>query len=138
VVVRVAGSGSRGIGLGALAALDVAGRAVLLHTGWDRHWGTPAYGDPAPFLTGDGARWLVEQGARLVGIDSVNIDDHSPAAGGERPAHTQLLAADIPVVEHLTGLEQLPVTGARFFATPPRVAGFTTFPVRAFAIVPAE
>jgi arylformamidase len=137
VVVRVTGSASRGIGVGALAALDVAGCAVLLHTGWDRHWGTPVYGDPAPYLTGDGAAWLVEHGARLVGIDSVNVDDHSPDAKGERPAHTQLLAAGIPVVEHLTGLEQLPVTGARFTAAPPRVAAFTTFPVRAFAVVPA-
>ena len=86
VVVRVTGSGSRGIGAGALAALDVTGCAVLLHTGWDRFFGTPAYSDPAPYLTAEGARWLVDHGARLVGIDSINIDD--PVEGGERPAHS--------------------------------------------------
>jgi arylformamidase len=134
VVVRVTGSGSRGIGAGALAALDVTGCAVLLHTGWDRFFGTPTYSDPAPYLTAEGASWLVDHGARLVGIDSINIDD--PVEGGERPAHSTLLAAGIPVVEHLSGLEQLPPTGARFTAVPPPIAGFTSFPVRAFAVVP--
>ena len=134
VVVRMTGSGSRGIGVGALAALDVTGCAVLLHTGWDRFFGAPAYSDPAPYLTAEGASWLVDHGARLVGIDSINIDD--PVEGGERPAHSTLLAVGIPVVEHLSGLEQLPPTGARFTAVPPPIAGFTTFPVRAFAVVP--
>jgi arylformamidase len=133
VVVRLADSGRRAIDVGALAALAVAGQAVLLHTGWDRHWGTGRYGQDAPYLTGAGARWLADQGVRLVGIDSVNIDD---AADGERPAHSLLLAAGIPVVEHLCGLDQVPATGARFTATPPRLRGFGTFPVRAFASVP--
>ena len=141
VVVRTAGSGVRGVDVGALAALDVAGRAVLLHTGGDAGWGTPGYGEDAPYLTGDGAAWLVEHGARLVGIDAVNIDDVAGASTGtgprERPAHTLLLAAGIPVVEHLTGLGEVPPTGARFTAAPPRVAGFGTFPVRAYAVVPA-
>ena len=117
----------------ALSGLDVSGRAVLLHTGGDRDWGTAAYADEAPYLTEAGARWLVDAGARLVGIDAVTIDDAS--AGGERPAHSVLLAAGIPVVEHLTGLGQLPPSGARFTAAPPRVSGFGTFPVRAFAAV---
>jgi len=69
-----------------------------------------------------------------VGIDSINIDD--PVEGGERPAHSTLLAAGIPIVEHLTGLEQLPPAGARFTAVPPPIAGFSAFPVRAFAMVP--
>lgn len=134
VVVRVTGSQERAIDVGHLAAFAVRGAAVLLHTGWDAHWGTPAYGGPAPYLSGAAARWLVDEGAALVGIDSVNID---ATDGDERPAHSTLLAARIPVVEHLTGLEQLPVTGARFSAAPPRVEGFGTFPVRAFAAVPA-
>ena len=133
VVVRVAGSGVRAVDVGALAAVDVAGRAVLLHTGGDRGWGTPAYAVDAPFLTAAGARWLADRGARLVGIDAVNIDDIGDPA---RPAHTILLAAGIPVVEHLTGLAQLPPTGARFTAAPPLVAGFGTFPVRAYAALP--
>jgi arylformamidase len=133
VVARLADSGRRGVDVGALAALAVSGHAVLLHTGWDRNWGTDRYGQDAPYLTGAGARWLADQGARLVGIDSVNIDD---AADGERPAHSLLLAAGIPVVEHLCGLDLVPATGARFTATPPRLRGFGTFPVRAFASVP--
>jgi arylformamidase len=131
LVVTVA---DRAIDVAHLAELDVAGRAVLLHTGWDRHWRTEAYGTGAPYLTAGGARWLAERGAALVGIDSVNIDS---TEGGERPAHSTLLAAGIPVVEHLTGLDALPAAGARFTAVPPRVVGFGTFPVRAYAAVPA-
>lgn len=133
VMVRLAGSGERGIGPNAFAAYDVAGAAVLLHTGWDRNWGTDAYGPDAPYLTEAGAKALVERGARLVGIDSVNIDN---ADGTERPAHSILLAAGVPVLEHLTGLDRLPVTGARLHTAPPRVAGFGTFPVRAYAVLP--
>lgn len=132
-VVRTVGSTVRGVDVGALAAVEVRDRAVLLHTGGDRHWGSPDYARDAPYLTEAGARWLVEHGARLVGIDSVNIDDMDDAS---RPAHTLLLAAGIPIVEHLTGLAQLPPTGARFTAAPPRVVGFGTFPVRAYASVP--
>jgi arylformamidase len=135
VVVRTTGSAGRAVDVGALAACEVRGHAVLLHTGGDRGWGTPAYATDAPYLTEAGARWLASHGARLVGIDSVNIDDTS--SGGHRPAHSVLLAAGIPIVEHLTGLDQLPPTGARFTAAPPRVAEFGTFPVRAYASVPA-
>lgn len=123
-------------GLALERCADLAGTAVLIRTGWDRHWRTERYGHPThPFLTADGARHLVAAGVALVGIDSVNIDDTSPAAAGQRPTHTTLLAAGVPVVEHLTGLDELPTTGARFFAAPPRVAGMATFPVRAFVIV---
>lgn len=134
VVVRTAGGGARAVGVDALEGLDVAGRAVLLHTGGDAHWGTPRYAVDAPYLSGAGAQWLVEHGAALVGIDAVNIDDMVP--GGARPAHTLLLAAGIPIVEHLRGLAELPLTGARFTAAPPRMSGFGTFPVRAYASVP--
>ena len=137
LVVRVP-AGVRAVDRLLLAPYEVAGRAVLLHTGWDTHFGTDRYAaEDAPFLTGDGASWLVEAGATLVGIDSVNIDDMTPAAAGERPAHSTLLAAGIPIVEHLTGLSELPPTGFRFTAAPPRVAGMGTFPVRAFATVDA-
>ncbi|MGW3806952.1 cyclase family protein [Micromonospora sp. NPDC005113] len=135
VVVRVP-AGTRAVDRLMLAPYEVAGRAVLLHTGWDAHFGTERYGAPeAPHLTGDAARALVDAGVALVGIDSINIDDMSPAAGGERPAHSALLAAGIPIVEHLTGLDALPPNGFRFTAAPPRVAGMGTFPVRAFAII---
>jgi arylformamidase len=132
-VVRLAGSRRRDIDAQALAAVDVRGKAVLLHTGDDARFGTPAYGADAHFLTRDGAAWLVAHDAALVGIDAINIDD---TADGERPAHTLLLAAGIPVVEHLTGLGQLPPTGASFTAVPLRVQGLGTVPVRAFARLP--
>ncbi|MGN9774275.1 cyclase family protein [Micromonospora sp. H33] len=137
IVVRVP-AGTRAVDRLLLAPYDVAGRAVLLHTGWSAHFGTERYGAPdAPYLTGDAARALVEAGATLVGIDSINIDDMGPAAAGERPAHSTLLAAGIPIVEHLTGLDAVPPSGFRFTAAPPRVAGMGTFPVRAFAVVAA-
>jgi arylformamidase len=133
VVVRVTGTRQRGIDVGALAALDVRGAAVLLHTGDDARFGSPAYAEGAHFLTEAGAAWLAGREPALVGIDSVNIDD---AADGRRPAHSLLLAAGIPVVEHLTGLGQLPPAGSWFTAAPLRIEGFGTIPVRAFARLP--
>jgi arylformamidase len=133
VVVRMAGAPQYGIDVGALAALDVHGTAVLLHTGDDARFGTPAYSENRHFLTRAGAAWLVDHGAALVGIDALNIDD---IADAERPAHSLLLAAGIPVVEHLTGLSQLPPTGARFTAVPLRIEATGTIPVRAFARLP--
>ena len=134
VVVRVLGQRERSITraslLGALSGLDPRGKAVLVHTGWDAHWRTDRYFEGHPFLTADAAGYLVQAGAALVGIDSFNIDD---TATGERPVHTALLGAGIPIVEHLRGLEQLPLSGFHFSAVPPKVRGMGTFPVRAHA-----
>jgi len=122
----------RAIDVADLGSVEVRGRAVLLHTGWARHWRTERYGAGHPFLTAAAAIHLKERGARLVGIDSLNIDD---TAEGERPVHTALLGAGIPIVEHLRGLEQLPAAGFTFSAVPPPVRGMGSFPVRAFARV---
>ncbi len=116
----------------ALASLDVAGMAVLVETGHSDRWGTPGYFADHPYLTDDAAEFLVSAKPALVGIDSLNIDSTHT---GRRPAHTWLLAAGIPVVEHLTALAELPDTGFRFTAAPPAVRGMGTFPVRAFAVV---
>lgn len=116
----------------ALAGRELRGAAVLVHTGWDRHFGTPAYGTGHPFLTADAAAFLAGAGPALVGIDSLNIDDTSDPL---RPVHTALLRAGVYVLEHLTRLEALPPAGFRLFAVPPRVKGMGTFPVRAFAIL---
>lgn len=126
----------RGIAATTLADRHLRGAAVLLDTGWSRRFGTPEYGIGSPFLAEDAARFLVDSGVRLVGIDSLNIDDTE--SGGERPAHSILLAAGIHVVEHLTRLDEVPARGARFTAAPPAVRGFGTFPVRAFATVKAS
>ena len=132
VVARVSGARQLGVDVGVVAALEVRGKAVLLHTGDGARFGSPAYARDRHFLTRAGAAWLADHGAALVGIDALNIDD---IADGERPAHTLLLAAGIPIVEHLTGLEQLPPTGAWFTAVPLRIEGLGTIPVRAFARV---
>jgi kynurenine formamidase len=134
VVVRVAPDAGRAITAAAFSGLDVRGKAVLVHTGWSRHWRTPQYFDGHPYLTEDAAALLRDSGAALVGIDSLNIDSIDDA---RRPVHTTLLGAEIPIAEHLRGLELLPDAGARFFAVPVKVSGFGTFPVRAFAIAPA-
>ncbi|MGI9823060.1 cyclase family protein [Agromyces sp. Marseille-Q5079] len=134
-VFRLTDATERGIPAEVFLDRELAGTAVLLHTGWDRHFGTPEYGAGSPFLTEAGARHLVEAGVALVGIDSLNIDDTE--SGGTRPAHSLLLEAGVHVVEHLTALEWVPVRGATFTAVPPRVEGFGTFPVRAFAEVPS-
>jgi kynurenine formamidase len=129
--VCVAASGPR-VGPDTFTEIDVSGRAVLIATGWSRHWGTDEYGSPGhPFLSEEAAAALADRDAALVGIDSVNIDD---TRSGDRPAHTVLLAAGIPVVEHLTNLGGLVGAAFRFFAVPVRVRGLGTFPVRAFAV----
>jgi arylformamidase len=112
------------------AGIEVRDKAVLVHTGWSQHWRTDAYFEGHPFLTEDAATYLKENGAKLVGIDSYNIDD---VRDGRRPVHSILLGAKIPIVEHMTGMDGLPDTGFQFYAVPPKVRGFGTFPVRCFA-----
>jgi kynurenine formamidase len=116
----------------AFEGLDLGGKAILVHTGWDRLWRTPDYQENHPFLTPEAAALLAERGARLVGIDSCNIDDTRTRS---RPVHTALLSAGVPICEHLTGLAALPDSGFAFTAAPPRIAGMGTFPVRAFALL---
>jgi len=119
----------------AFAGLDLRGKAVLVQTGWDRHWPTDTYFEGHPFLTEDAALHLKEAGVKLVGIDSYNIDD---TRGRTRPVHSTLLGAEIPIVEHMTGLAGLPDTDFHFYAVPPKIKGFGTFPVRAFAMLGSE
>ena len=136
VVVRCLDSGNdrarRGILPTSISGLDQAGKAVLFQTGWDRHWRTEKYSDGThPFLTAETVEVLVAARPALVGIDSFNIDDTST---GARTAHSILLAANVPIVEHLCNLDALPDSGFRFFAVPVKVKSFGTFPVRAFAL----
>ena len=133
LVARATSRQTRAIDASRFAGLEVKGTAVLVHTGWDAHWRTDTYSaGEHPFLTRDAAEHLVEAGAALVGIDSLNIDDDKD---GARPAHTVLLGGGVAIVEHMTNLGSLPDGGFSFFAVPPKVRGMGSFPVRAFGRV---
>ena len=132
VVIRASKRAGRAIGPERFTPGPLQGKAVIIHSGWDAHWRTEQYAEGHPYVTRETAELLSRSGARLVGIDSFNIDD---TADLTRPAHSLLLAAGIPVVEHLCNLGSLPDDGFRFFAVPARVRRFGTFPVRAFAIL---
>lgn len=131
ILVRARGTG-RAVTTEAFRGLDLKGKAVLVHTGWARHWRTDQYFEGHSYLTGEAAAYLVEAGASFVGIDSLNVDDTDD---GSRPVHTLLLRANIPVCEHMCNLEQLPDSGFRFHAAPVKVKAFGTFPVRAYAVI---
>jgi kynurenine formamidase len=133
VRIDVTAQASRAVGPEAFAGRELAGRAVLVHTGFDRLWRTAAYGRDNPFLTLATVKHLVEARVALVGIDSLNIDDIADVA---RPAHSGLLGAGIPIVEHLTNLAAVPLEGATFTAIPAPIRGTGTFPVRAVARLP--
>jgi arylformamidase len=115
-----------------LNGVDVAGKAVLFHTGWSRYWGQPAYLN-FPYLAEETALVLRDQGARLAGVDFLIIDDTTDP---RRPVHVTLLRNNILIVENLTNLGQLPPSGFMFHAAPARVAGAAAFPVRAYATIP--
>jgi len=132
LVVRRPWENAIAIDAAAFEGWDVKGKAVLVQTGWDRHWRGDRYHEGHPFLTADAAEWVAEQGAAFVGIDSNNIDDTRHRT---RPVHTRLLGAGIPICEHMTGLGQLPDEGFRFSAVPPKVRGMGSFPVRAYAVL---
>jgi arylformamidase len=130
VVIRCQGFSGRAINKAVLGTVDVRSKAVLFHTGWDRHWRTDQYFEGHPYLTQDAAVELRTRGARMVGIDSFNIDDTTDMS---RPVHTVLLGAEIPIAEHLCNLGSLPDSGFRFSAVPVKISNFGTFPVRAYA-----
>ena len=132
VVIPADPSRGRAIGRAAFRGHDLRGKAVLVRTGWDAHWRTDRYFEGHPFLTRDAAEYLLDAGVALVGIDSLNVDD---TADLSRPVHSLLLAAEVPVVEHLRGLGRLPGADFRFFAVPVKVRNMGTFPVRAFGLV---
>ncbi len=135
VVIDVSTNPSRGIGPEALRGVAVEGNAVLFYTGWARHWGTEAYFGKNPYLTRELCRALREEGVRFVGIDSLNIDDTDDL---ERPAHTILLGAGIPVCEHMTNLDRAPSRGGRLHAVPIAWVGGASFPVRAYVMTDLE
>lgn len=132
LVVDVRRRAGLAVGPEPFAGLPLAGRAVLVRSGWDAHWNTPAYLEPGPYLTAGACQALIAGQAALVGVDWLNVDDRADLA---RPAHTLLLAAGLGLVENLRGLERLPPQGFRFHAAPVAVRGGVAFPVRAYAVV---
>jgi kynurenine formamidase len=131
IVIQAQGT-QRAISANVFNGLNLKGKAVLIYTGWSRHWRTEQYFEGHPFLARDAAEYLVQAGAVFVGIDTYNIDDTDD---GTRPAHTILLGNRIPICEHMCGLENLPEAGFRFHAAPVKVKAFGTFPVRAYAVL---
>ncbi len=119
------------IGTEVFQGIDLSNKAILIRTDWSNRWGSSDYFRSGPFLTANACHFLVQSQVALVGIDCANIDDMSDEM---RPAHTILLGADIPIVEHLCALGQVSGHDFRFFAVPPAIKGGTSFPVRAFAI----
>ncbi|HEX2250374.1 MAG TPA: cyclase family protein [Gemmatimonadales bacterium] len=132
VVVRIRPGAGRAITAAAFEGVEVEGKAVLVQTGWDIHWGTDQYLSGHPFLTHGAAQHLLEQGVRLVGIDSLNIDDTDDPA---RPVHSELLRHEVPIIEHMCNLRNLPAAGLRLYAVPAKVAGMGSWPVRVFVHV---
>jgi kynurenine formamidase len=131
LVIRAPHRAGLAVGVECFRGREVRGKAVLIHTGWgDDHWSTARYFEHHPFVTGEAAEYLVQAGAALVGIDSHNIDD---TRGRSRPVHTELLGAEVLIVEHLCNLGALPDADFAFSAIPPKLKGMGTFPVRALA-----
>jgi kynurenine formamidase len=135
ITIRAPFEKNRAIDKSYFEGLPVSGKAVLVDTGWSRHWGTPAYYENNPFLTRDAAEYLAVNQTVLVGIDSHNIDS---VADGTRPVHTILLGKGILIVEHLCNLNELPDRDYSFSAVPPKFKGIGTFPVRAYARIPSS
>jgi arylformamidase len=135
VVIRVPFANTLEITAAHFKNHSVKDRAVLIHTGWDAHWNTELYYEHHPYLTQQAAEYLRDHGAKLVGIDSHNIDN---TTGKSRPVHTTLLGAEILIVEHLCQLHLVPEDGFTFSAVPPKFKGVGTFPVRAMAKVRNE
>jgi len=100
---------------------DLAEKAVLIYTGWDKFWNTDNYFENHPYLTKEASEFLKESKVKLVGIDSHNIDD---TRGKNRPVHSTLLGDEILIVEHLCNLDKLPLNGFNFTALPPKFKEF--------------
>jgi kynurenine formamidase len=131
LVVEARQQPQRGIGPDLFKGLVLKDKAVLVHTGWSRRWRTEAYFEPNPFLTAETCDFLLDAGVKFVGIDSLNIDDIQDLA---RPAHTKLLAAGVPICEHMTNLAAIPPTNTFLHAVPIAWVGGATFPVRAYVM----
>lgn len=128
--LRGKGAGE-GIGAQDLGATLGKGEALLLCTGWSRHWGTESY-QAHPFLTREAVSRLLGERVGLVGIDALVLDD---VRDPTRPAHSLLLPKGVLILENLTNLEALIGRVFTLFAVPPKVKGVASFPVRAFALL---
>lgn len=110
------------------------GDAVLLSTGWARKYGTPAY-HTRPWLTVEGAIWLREHGARLVGMDFANPEQ--PPGQHQMSMdfrdHHELLDHGVLIVENVADMSEIEGQRVRLFVTAAPVIGIDGFPARVFA-----
>jgi arylformamidase len=109
-------------------AATARGRILLLASGWsDRSWTSPhLYGDN-PFLAEDAATAVAETQPSALGLDFA-VDEQRPW-----PNHTILLGAEVPLIENLMGLPQLPPDDFEVIAFPLRLEGENGGPARVVA-----
>ena len=118
---------------------------VLLRTGWSKRWpdrkrylGDDTPGDATklhfPSYGRDAAQFLVEQrGVSALGVDTASID-HGPSQ--DFPVHQIASRADVPGLENLADLDELPEVGAWVIALPMKIGGGSGGPLRIVALVP--
>ena len=123
------------------------GSIVLLRTDFSKRWpdaaqylGTAERGESAvpklhfPGLHPEAAKWLAaNRTVKAVGIDTASID-YGQSTLFE--THRVLYERNIPGLENLTGLDQLPPRGATLVALPMKIKGGSGAPLRAIALVP--
>lgn len=117
----------------ALDTEDIHGGAVLLHSGHDKKFMTPAYAVKVPYCTPEAAQWLIDRGVYVVGIDTQLIDNFNDKSKGDR-VHDTVLGAGSVICEDMKDLDLLPKKGARLYVIAPRVA-MASFPARVFAVI---
>ncbi|WP_344194654.1 cyclase family protein [Pedococcus aerophilus] len=139
VVVDATGLGPRGVvtwdHIEPVADRIDPGTIVLLHTGWDEHYGTPAYFEN-PYLDADACRRLLELGVRTIGLDALNLDEtpdeEHPGVGF--PCHHLIADLGGVIIENLRGLGDIDFADPFVSVLPIRLEAADGAPVRAVAV----
>lgn len=121
----------------------LSGDAVLVRTGWSRHWSTPdlfvGLKDGAPGPGEKAAQWLADQSVGLTGAETIAYEVIRPGTGhAQLPAHRVLLVEfGIHIIEvmDLTALAATGVHEFAFVASPLRIRGATGSPLRPLALL---
>ncbi len=109
---------------------------LILRTGWSEHFGNLKFYNEYPFLSENAARWLVENGVRLIAMDTPSPDNpaHSRGTPKDSPNHKVLLGAGVVLVEYLTNLRSLTASEVELIVMPLKLRGCDGSPVRCVAI----